>query len=409
MKRREFLAGAAGGAALLAGCQAERVESGSGGNGTGTSGTTGGQGSENGSTGSDGTTVGQSGGDRTLRVATYPAYLDAPSVSPGGWVKERFESTHDATLEWFAPEGGITHFVQRRQRGLDPGADAYLGVTVEDLVRADRELGRAGGNGSGGGGSASGSGGTNGTSGLFAPANTDAIGNYGALKEQLSFDAGGRVVPVGTSYVSLVYNETEIEAPSTFDDLLQPAYEGALLVENPTQGATGLRFLLQTIDAKGAGENGYLDYWSALLDNGAQVLGSWSDSYSAYSNGEASMVVSYSTDQVYADRAGEDLSRHQVAFLNDGAVPYTDGIATFAGTERADLASDFASFMLSPEVQARTAVLNVGLPAVTNAPLPNDFRELVSIPDETVSFSYDRLRGNLGNWLEEWSRQAAGR
>lgn len=402
MRRREFLAGAVGGTALLAGCQAERIESGGGGNGTGTSGTAGGQSGENASTGANGTTVGQSGGSQTLRVATYSAYLDAPSVSPGGWVKERFESTHDATLEWFAPEGGITHFVQRRQRGLDPGADAYLGVTVEDLVRADRELGGAGGSGGG-------SGGADGTGGLFAPADTDAIENYDALKGKLLFDARNRVVPIGTSYVSLVYDEGEIEAPSTFDDLLEPAYEGALVVENPTQGATGLRFLLQTIAAKGTGENGYLDYWSALLDNGAQVLGSWSDSYSAYSNGEAPMVVSYSTDQVYADRAGEDLSKHQVAFLDNGAVPYIEGIATFAGTETADLATDFASFMLSPEVQARTAVLNVGLPAVTNAPLPNDFQELVSIPEETISFSYDRLRGNLGNWLEDWSRQVAGR
>jgi hypothetical protein len=62
MRRRTFLAGAAGGAALLAGCQAEPIESG----GTGTEASTGGA---NGTTGTNGTTVGQSGGNRTLRVA----------------------------------------------------------------------------------------------------------------------------------------------------------------------------------------------------------------------------------------------------------------------------------------------------------------------------------------------------
>ncbi|PSP73113.1 thiamine ABC transporter substrate-binding protein [Halobacteriales archaeon QS_3_64_16] len=384
MRRRDFLAGATGGAALLAGCQAEPVDSGA--NGTGTVGN-GNESTTSGENATNGTTVGESDGGQTLRVATYPAYLDAPSVSPGGWVKEQFESTHDATLEWVSPEGGINYFIQRRQQNRSIEADVYLGLTVEELVRG------TGGSGSGGG--------------LFAPADTEPIANYDAIKPKLGFDSANRVIPVGTSYVSLVYDETAIEAPSTFADLLEPAYEGALIAENPSQGATGLRFLLQTIAARG--EDGYLEYWSELLDNGAQVLGSWSDSYAAYSNGEAPMVISYSTDQVFAERAGEDLSEHQVAFLDNGAVPYTDGIATFEETDKTDLANTFASFMLSPRVQAKTAELNVGLPAVTNATLPNDFQQLVAVPDETIEYSYDRLRGNLQGWVEDWSRQVAGR
>ena len=110
MRRREFLGGVTGGAALLAGCQAEPVESGANGSGTAGNGTGSTASGEN----STDATVGESGGDRTLRVATYPAYLDAPSVSPGGWVKEQFESTHDATLEWVSPEGGINYSIQRR-------------------------------------------------------------------------------------------------------------------------------------------------------------------------------------------------------------------------------------------------------------------------------------------------------
>jgi thiamine transport system substrate-binding protein len=402
MRRRDFLAGATGGAALLAGCQAEPVDSGA--NGTGTVGN-GNESTTSGENATNGTTVGESDGGQTLRVATYPAYLDAPSVSPGGWVKEQFESTHDATLEWVSPEGGINYFIQRRQQNRSIEADVYLGLTVEELVRVDRELGT---NADGSGGTnGTGTGGSGGGGGLFAPADTEPIANYDAIKPELGFDSANRVIPVGTSYVSLVYDETAIEAPSTFADLLEPAYEGALIAENPTQGATGLRFLLQTIAARG--EDGYLNYWSELLNNGTTVLGSWSDSYAAYSDGEAPMVISYSTDQVFAERAGEDLSEHQVAFLDNGAVPYTDGIATFEETDKTDLANTFASFMLSPRVQAKTAELNVGLPAVTNATLPNDFQQLVAVPDETIEYSYDRLRGNLQGWVEDWSRQVAGR
>jgi thiamine transport system substrate-binding protein len=397
MKRRAFLASTGTGVALLAGCQAQPVDTGNGSNenGTGGSGDTG--------NATNGTTTGQSESGRTLRVGTYSSYVDAPSSSPGGWVKENFESEYDATLEWFAPDGGINYFIQRAQRGLDPDADAFLGLTIEDLVRVDRALGNRG-NGTG----TNADNASESTSGdaLFTPAETGAIGNYDALKPRLGFGEERRVVPIGTSYVSLVYNETEIDAPSTFDDLLSDAYRDSLLVENPTQGATGLRFLLQTIDARST--DGYLGYWSELLDNGAQVLGSWDDSYAAYSNGEAPMVVSYSTDQVFANQSGEDLSRHQIAFLDNAALPYTDGIATFRRASNPGLASDLMDFMLTPRVQARTAVLNVGLPSVTNATLPNDFAQFVSAPERTIDFSYDRLRSNLQGWLDEWSRQVAG-
>ena len=382
MRRRVFLSGVTGGAALLAGCQAEPVES--GGNGSGTSG------GDDGSTGttangSNGTTVGDSGGEQTLRVATYPSYLDAPSVSPGGWVKEQFESTHDATLEWFAPESGINYFVQRRQQNLGIEADAYLGLTVDNLVRADAALG---------------------DTKLFAPSNTEEIANYGALKEGLSFDAGNRVIPTETSYISLVYNENRIEAPETLDDLLKPACEGALITEDPTQSETGLGFLLQTIENEG--EDGYLEYWEALQENNVRILGSWSDAYAAYSNGEAPIVMSYATDQVFAARGDEDMSEHQVAFLNNQGVAYVAGIGTFADSERAGLVDQFTEFMLSPRVQSKVAVLNVAFPVVTNANLPENFDELTYTPQETISYGYDRLRGNLSGWLDAWSRQVSG-
>jgi thiamine transport system substrate-binding protein len=313
--------------------------------------------------------------------------LDAPSVSPGGWVKEEFESTTDATLEWFAPENGINYFVQRQQRGQAIEADAYLGLTVDNLVRADAALGDGGGE-------------------LFRKANPDAIANDDALKEGLAFDSQNRVVPTETSYISLVYSKNDIDAPKTLDDLLRPAYEGALITQDPTQSETGLGFLLQTIEDKG--EDGYLEYWSALQENGVQILGSWSDAYAAYSNNEAPIVMSYATDQVFAARGDEDMSEHQVAFLNNQGVAYVAGIAAFADSERTGLVDRFTEFMLSPRVQSKVAVLNVAFPIVTNANLPANFDDLTYTPQETISYSYDRLQGNLNGWLDAWSRQVSG-
>ncbi len=142
-----------------------------------------------------------------------------------------------------------------------------------------------------------------------------------------------------------------------------------------------------------------------------RILGSWGDAYSAYGNDEAPMVVSYSTDQVYANRADQDMDRHQIRFLNDQAYANPEGMAQFADTDSPGLAKSFMEFMLRPEVQAEIAVRNVAFPAITDAEFGDEhaeYEQYAQVPPEAVSFSYDELRGNLQGWIEEWSRQIAG-
>jgi len=88
------------------------------------------------------------GGPTGLEIATELAtrdqtvgFVDAPSTSAGAWVKDEFERRHDATLEWVVRDNEFTSFVQRRRQDVDLGADAYVGVTPENLVRANDALG----------------------------------------------------------------------------------------------------------------------------------------------------------------------------------------------------------------------------------------------------------------------------
>ncbi|MBC9984850.1 thiamine ABC transporter substrate-binding protein [Haloferax sp. AS1] len=378
MRRRSFLraAGAGGVSALLAGCTGtggEQTTTEASGDATETTATT------------EGTTAG--GESRTLTVGTYGSFVDAPSSSPGPWLKETFESEFDATLEWQTPDSGVNYYIERGLRGVESGADLYVGLDAQMLVRIDRELDEA----------------------LFSPA--EGLSRIDDVKEGLNFDPQGRAVPYDTGYISLVYDETygdgDFVAPETFDGLLDSEYAGALLAQNPTSSATGQAFLLHTIDAKG--EDGYLDYWASLKENDVRVLGNWEDSYNAYSNGEAPMVVSYSTDQVFAAESGEDMARHQIRFLNDQAYANPEGMAPFADASNPDLAVEFMDFMLRPEVQAEIAVRNVQFPATTTSELPEDFAQYAQEPPEAVTFSYDRLQNNLSDWTDAWAREFASK
>ncbi|WP_049985501.1 thiamine ABC transporter substrate-binding protein [Halobellus rufus] len=379
MKRRTFLRTVgAGGAAGIAGCL------GGGGDGGSTDGPT--------ASGTDETAAGTTTGTAEpstpeLVVSTYGAFVDAPSTSPGPWLKETFESEFDATIEFATPDSEINYYIERALQGAEIDADVYVGLNVDMLIRIDERL----------------------DDGLFVP--VDDVSGQGDVKEGLNFDPEGRIVPYDTSYVSLVYNEAfdggGFAAPETFDGLLESEYEGDLLAQNPTGSSTGKSFLLHTIAEKGA--DGYLDYWEELQANDVRVLADWSTSYTAYENEEAPMVVSYSTDQVYASQSGEDLAKHQIRFLNDQGYAYPEGMSVFEGTDEPELARQFLEFVLRPDVQGEIAQRNVAFPATTTAELPEEFAEYAKAPPEAVTFTYDELRDNVSEWTQAWERQFASK
>ncbi|MUV57410.1 thiamine ABC transporter substrate binding subunit [Halogeometricum sp. CBA1124] len=379
MKRRSFLTTAgAGGVAALTGCL------GDGGATTADEGTT----TTGGTTASEtGTTTGTAGGETPeLVVATYGAFVDAPSTSPGPWLKDAFESEFDATIRYETPDSEVNYYIERAARGVDIPADLYVGLDVNMLIRIDENLDAP----------------------LFAP--VDGLERRDTVKESLEFDPQGRAVPYDTGYICLVFDETfgdgDFAAPATFDGLLEDQFAGDLLTQNPVSSATGKAFLLHTVAAKG--RDGFLDYWQGLKENDVRVLEDWSTSYTAYSNGEAPMVVSYSTDQVYAHDSGEDLAKHQLRFLNDQGYANPEGMAMFEGTDRPELARTFMDFVLRPDVQAEIAVRNVQYPATTTAELPESFAKYAQEPPEAVTFNYDTLRDNLSEWTSAWERQFVG-
>jgi len=392
MDRRTFLrtAGPTTLAAALAGCLVSDGDGGDGG-----SGGSGGDGST--ATDAPGTTA--AGTDTqgtptatpepdlegTLTVATYSAFVDAPSSSPGPWLKEEFESRYpDATLNYVTPENGLNEFIRRRQQGQSVEPDVYVGLNTSQLITVDENLP---------------------DSRLFADLDRSRLENAGAVKSSLEIDPRGRAIPYDTGYISLVYDESEVSEPETFADLASDPYAGTLLAQNAQTSDTGRAFLLWTITEFGA--DGYLDYWSDLLANDVRILDSWDAAYGAYGEGERPMVVSYSTDQVYANRYDQDMTRHQVAFPNDQGYANPETMAVFRDADEEDLAYRFFDFVLSPTAQGEIAERNVAFPATDHAELSEQYDRYAKEPPQPVTFTYDELRGNVQGWIDEWAREVA--
>jgi thiamine transport system substrate-binding protein len=375
MNRRDYLTAAGvAGVAALAGC------AGDGGGDTATEAPDGGGG--DGSPTETGTGPGTATETEpgTLTVATYPSLVEGDTPI-GPWLKQEFEAEFDATVEFATPESRLNYYIRRAKEGVDLEADLYVGLNVDQLLRIENELDEP----------------------LFQE--PGEIQRRDRVREGLDFDPDGRVVPYDTGYISLVYDESEVDDPGTFDALTTPGYRDTLIVENAQTSATGRAFLLWSIHNKGADE--YLDYWRDLKANEITVVGSWSDAYTAYSNGEKPMVVSYSTDQVYANRQGQDMTRHQVGFLNDQGYANPEGMARFADAGDPELARQFMAFVLRPRVQGEIAVRNVQFPAVDDAELTEEFEQYAKVPPEPVTFTYEDLKGNVDEWVEAWAREIA--
>ena len=320
---------------------------------------------------------GPDGGDRTLTVATYSSFTGEGTA--GNWLKSAFEADTDATVEFRIPENGLNEFIQRQSQDAPIDADLFVGLTTGELVRADDRLDES----------------------LFAAAGD--IEGADRVRSDLTFDPDGRVVPYDTGYISLVYDEGEVDEPGTFESLLEPEYEDSLLTQNAQQSDPGRAFLLWTINEYGP--EGYLDYWSQLADNGVRILSDWEPAYNAYQNEEAPMVVSYSTDQVFYHGEDVDMSRHQIGFLNDQGYANPEGMAQFADSDDPELARAFMSFMLTEEAQAEIATRNVQFPAVEGIEPGGEFGEYALEPPEAVTFGYDELAGTVDEWIDDWARQ----
>jgi thiamine transport system substrate-binding protein len=314
-------------------------------------------------------------------VATYSSFTGEGTA--GTWLKGAFEERYpDVTVEYTTPSNGINQYVQRARQGAPIDVDAYVGLNTGELVRVDETLDDP----------------------LFAEIEGRLAG-AGDVKSELRIDPDGRAIPYDTGYISLVYDEDEVSSPGTFDALVQPEYEGDLITQNAQQSDPGRAFLLWTIIA--TGEDGYLDYWADLVDNGVRVLSDWEPAYQAYLNEEAPMVVSYSTDQVYYHGEGVDMSRHQVGFLNDQGYANPETMAVFADADNPEAALALFEFALTPEAQAEIAVRNVQFPAVEGVDPGEEFSTYAFEPPEPVTFTYDDLAGNVSSWIDRWARQVA--
>ncbi len=244
---------------------------------------------------------------------------------------------------------------------------------------------------------------------IFEPYASPALAD---IPDDLELDPQHRLNPVDFGDVCLNYDKAYFEEqgrtpPQSLEDLIKPEFKGQTVVENPATSSPGLAFLMATVDY--FGEEGYLDFWAKLRDNGVLVTAGWEDAYwgqfSAASDGDRPIVVSYATSpaaEVYFSE-GAYTEPPTGNVLGDGACfRQIEFVGILKGTANRDLAEAWVDFMLSPAFQADIPLHMWVFPANPQAELPDVF-QFAEVPPKPARISPEEIEQNRERWIEAWT------
>jgi thiamine transport system substrate-binding protein len=201
--------------------------------------------------------------------------------------------------------------------------------------------------------------------------------------------------PYDWGYFAFVHNK-DLAAPANFKALGESDLK--IVIQDPRSSTPGLGLLMWVKAAYGDEAPAI---WEGLADNVVTVTKGWSEAYGLFLEGEADMVLSYTTSPAYHLIAEEDDSKTAAAF-DEGHYMQIEVAGVLADTDQPELAESFLNFMVSDTAQSILPTTNWMYPAVTPAEgLPAGFETLV-VPEKALLTPSDEVPSIREEALAEW-------
>lgn len=302
-----------------------------------------------------------------LTVYTYSSF--SGEYGPGATIEARFEEVCGCDLRWVASDDSGTLLARLKLEGASTPADIVLGLDTSLMAQA-----RA--------------------SGLFAPHQTDLSGLD--LPVAWSDDT---FVPFDWGWFAFVYDETRLATPpASLADLVADEDGPTLVIEDPRTSSPGLGLLLWMRDVYGEDA---AEAWKKLSPRIVTVTRGWSEAYGLFLDGEADMVLSYTTSPAY-HIAAEDETKYKAAIFPEGHYLQVEVAALVESSQNKELGRRFLDFMVSDAVQSAIPEGNWMYPAATpEAGLPASFAALDE-PGTSLFIDPVMVDENRRAWIDDW-------
>ncbi|WP_435215252.1 thiamine ABC transporter substrate-binding protein [Streptomyces sp. bgisy034] len=225
-----------------------------------------------------------------------------------------------------------------------------------------------------------------------------------------------RVTPVDTgdicvNYDKAYFSEHKLAPPTSYDDLIKPAYKNLLVTENASTSSPGLGFLLGT--AAKYGDEGWQDYWKKLKANGVKVVDGWEQAYNEEFSGSAGgkkakadrpLVVSYASsppaEVIYADPKPTSAPTGVAAGTCFRQVEYAGLLNNAENTEGGKALLDF---LLTKTFQDDMPLNMFVYPVREDAQVPEEFTKYGPQAENPETLDPARIADNRDDWVKSWT------
>ncbi len=133
-----------------------------------------------------------------------------------------------------------------------------------------------------------------------------------------------------------------------------------------------------------------------MSKNALTTASGWSSGYGLFTEGEAPLVISYTTSPVY-HVMWEDTTRYQALLFSDGHEITIEAAGIVKGTKHRAEAEAFIDFLLS-DAQVDLANANSMYPANTDIELPAAY-DYAPVPEKMFTGSSEKASKLIDQWV----------
>ena len=205
-------------------------------------------------------------------------------------------------------------------------------------------------------------------------------------------------VPFNYSHTAFIYDNTKLDGFDSFDALLDAPDDVRVVIQDPRSSISGLALVLWVNAVYGDKAE---EAWARLAPKILTVTQGWSEAYGLFTEGEADVVLSFTTSPAYHIIAEEDLTK-SAAIFDEGHYFFVELAAKIDGTDNSDLADQFMAFILTPEFQTLIPTTNWSFPAaLPEDQWPEGFQALPQ-PEKVLFYSEDEAAALRDKAIEAW-------
>ncbi|MEO0634603.1 MAG: thiamine ABC transporter substrate-binding protein, partial [Pseudomonadota bacterium] len=206
-------------------------------------------------------------------------------------------------------------------------------------------------------------------------------------------------LPFNYGHTAFIYDETRIDTPpASFEDLLAMDDDIKIVIQDPRTSISGLALVLWVQAVYG---DKAADAWAQLAPNILTVTKDWSASYGLFTDGEADMVLSYTTSPAYHMFAEEDFTK-KAAIFPEGHYFMAETVGKIAATDQPELADAFMAYVMSTDFQTLIPTANWSLPsALPEDQWPEGWAQL-PLPEKVLFYSETEAAEVQAQAIETW-------